>query len=101
MFRNPKSSLVQRADRPESRHVVKRKQCRERTFLFDDVLGQLLPCFEARNRIARLRQIHDQMRIQFQAATFGAVADAAPAWSTVRQSLGTGNEIDLWVAQRL
>ena len=86
---------------PKARHVVEGQNCGERALLLDQFFGEFLAGLEARNRIARFGQIHDQPGIEFEAACLGAVADASPARRTVGQRLGAADEGDLAMTERV
>src|ERR1700730_15729223 len=57
--------------------------------------------FKARQGVARFREFHDQTGVEFQATFLGATADAAPSRRAVGERLGTTDESDLAVAERV
>src|SRR5437763_544976 len=57
--------------------------------------------FETGKRIARLRQIHDQARIEFQLELLGEVSNSPPPWRAVGEPFGPANERDLAMPKRV
>src|ERR1700730_23335 len=83
VLRNAQAGFGKGADGAEGGHIVEGKNCGERMFLLDQAGGEFLTCLEAGKRIARFGQIDDKAGLEFEATCLGAVADAAPAGSTV------------------
>ncbi len=96
---NMYTGLGESADGAEGRHVIKREDGGEGALLLDQVFCEFIACLEARNRIARFGQVDNQTGIKFQAARFGKIANALPAWGAVGQRLRTADKGDLAMAQ--
>ena len=70
-------------------------------FSLDQLLGEFLTGLKAGKRIARFRQIDNQLGIEFECALFGEVANPTPARRTVRQCLRSPDERNLAMAERI
>src|ERR1700680_4718311 len=69
--------------------------------LLDQSLGKFLTSLKAGQRIARVWQVNNQLRIKLQAARFRAVANSAPTRSAVGQSLRPADKCDLAMTERV
>src|SRR5258708_38704433 len=101
MLRHAQPTLGKGSDGAEGSYVVESKNCGERIFLFDQSRGEFLTGLETGKRIARFRQVDNQPRIDFKAASLGAVADAAPAGSAVGKCLGAADKRKLAMTERV
>src|SRR6202034_3598361 len=101
LFGHSHARLVQSADCAKGAQVVEGQQRREGTLLPNQLFGELMTRFETRHRIARLRQLHDQTRVELQPALLGTAADATPARRAIGQRFGAADECDFTVAERV
>src|SRR5215467_10347 len=82
-------------------HVVKGHQRGKSATALDQFLGQLLPGFEAGNRVARLGQVHDQARINFEFLGMGEGTHAFPSGRAVGERLWAADEGNPAVPERV
>src|SRR5215469_18589097 len=93
--------MTKRAYGTKGSHVVKSHQRRKSATPLDQFFGQLLPGFEAGNRVAGLGQVHDQARVNFQFLGMGEGAHAFPSGRAVGERLWAADEGNPAVAERV
>src|SRR6267143_469936 len=101
MFRDAQPSFGEGSDSSESCHIVEGYKRGERAFMLHQLLSEFVACFETRDGVSRFRQVHNELRIEFQATCFGTVAHAPPPGRAVCQRLRAADKCDLAVSERM
>src|SRR5215467_3417095 len=101
LFGDADAGFVQCSDRAEGAHVVESEKGGERALGTEQVFGEFVAHFEAGQRIAGFGHVHDHAVVEFEVALLGEIADAAPARRAVGKGLGSANESDLAMAERM